>query len=47
MYRRARVTDRRLLIVRRGHGSTMLAYRDEGPKVLASVRGFVGDQARR
>jgi pimeloyl-ACP methyl ester carboxylesterase len=31
MYRRAGAADKRLLIVRHGHGSTMLAYRDTGP----------------
>jgi pimeloyl-ACP methyl ester carboxylesterase len=46
MYRRAQAADKRLLIVRRGHGSTMLAFRDEGPKVLAAVRRFIADQAR-
>ena len=43
MYRRARVADKRLLIVRRGHGSTMLAYCDQGPRVGAAVRRFVAD----
>jgi pimeloyl-ACP methyl ester carboxylesterase len=47
MYRRVRVADKRLLIVRRGHGSTMLAYRDQRPKVLAAVQRFIADQARR
>jgi hypothetical protein len=36
-----------VLIVNRGHGLTMLAYPDEGPRVLAAVRSFIGDQARR
>jgi hypothetical protein len=39
--------DRIVLIVNRGHGLTMLAYPDEGPRVLAAVRSFIGDQARR
>jgi hypothetical protein len=38
MYRRAGAADRRLLIVRHGHGATMLAYRDDGLKVTAAVR---------
>jgi hypothetical protein len=46
MYRRARAADKRLLIVRRGHGSTMLAYWDEGPRVLAAVRRFIADQTQ-
>jgi hypothetical protein len=47
MYRRARTADKRLLIVRRGHGSTMLAFRDDGPRVLAAVSRFIADQTRR
>jgi pimeloyl-ACP methyl ester carboxylesterase len=43
MYRRARVAGKRLLTVRRGHGSTMLAYRDQGPRVGAAVRRFIAD----
>jgi pimeloyl-ACP methyl ester carboxylesterase len=45
MYRRAGAADKRLLVVRRGHGSTMLAFPDEGPRVLAAVRRFIADQA--
>jgi pimeloyl-ACP methyl ester carboxylesterase len=46
MYRRARVADKRLLIVRRGHGTTMLAYRDQGPRVGAALRRFIADHGR-
>ena len=46
MYRRARAADKRLLIVGRGHGSSMLAFPDEGPRVLAAVRRFILDQTR-
>jgi hypothetical protein len=38
-------TDKRLLIVRHGHGATMLAYREEGPKVTAAVRRFIMTRA--
>jgi hypothetical protein len=34
------------LIVPRGHGSAMLAYRDEGPRVRAAMRRFSADQSR-
>jgi pimeloyl-ACP methyl ester carboxylesterase len=47
MYRRARAADKRLLIAGRGHGSGILAFPDQGPKVLAAVRSFIGDQVRR
>jgi hypothetical protein len=47
MYRRARAADKRLLIAGRGHGSVILAFPDQGPKVLAAVRSFIGDQVRR
>jgi hypothetical protein len=38
MYRRARAADKRLLIARRGHGSTMLAFPEGGSRVLAAMR---------
>lgn len=41
MYRKVRVDDKRLLIVRRGHGSVILAYPEQGPKVLAAIRRFI------
>lgn len=47
MYRRARAADKRLLIARRGHGSTMLAFPEEGPRVLAAMRRFIADQTQR
>jgi pimeloyl-ACP methyl ester carboxylesterase len=45
MHRRAGAADKRLLIVRHGHGATMLAYREEGPKVTAAVRRFIMTRA--
>jgi pimeloyl-ACP methyl ester carboxylesterase len=47
MYRRARAADKRLLVARRGHGSTMLAFPEGGPRVLAAMRRFIADQTRR
>lgn len=47
MYRRARAADKRLLVVRRGHGLSMLAYPEGGPRVRAAIRRFVADQTRR
>jgi pimeloyl-ACP methyl ester carboxylesterase len=46
MHRRARVTDKRLLIARRGHGSIILAYPDDGPRVLAGIRRFIADESQ-
>jgi pimeloyl-ACP methyl ester carboxylesterase len=46
MYRRARAADKRLLIAGRGHGSIILAYPDDGPKVLAGIRRFIADQSQ-
>jgi pimeloyl-ACP methyl ester carboxylesterase len=47
MHRRAGAADRRLLIVGRGHGSTMLAFPDDGPRVWSAMRGFNADHTRR
>lgn len=46
MYGRAAAADKRLLIVRHGHGTNMLAYRDQGPRVLATVHRFIADHTR-
>jgi alpha-beta hydrolase superfamily lysophospholipase len=46
MYRRARMADKRLLVVRRGHGRTLLTFSDDGPKVRAAVRMFIADHTR-
>ena len=43
----AGAADKRLLVVQRGHGSTMLAFPGEGPRVLAAVRRFIADQTGR
>jgi hypothetical protein len=37
---------RRLLIARRGHGSIILVYPEDGPKVLAGIRRFIADQSQ-
>jgi pimeloyl-ACP methyl ester carboxylesterase len=47
MYRRARSADKRLLVASRGHGSVILAFPGQGPRVLAAMRRFITDQARR
>jgi len=36
----------RLLIARRGHGSIILVYPEDGPKVLAGIRRFIADQSQ-
>jgi pimeloyl-ACP methyl ester carboxylesterase len=47
MHRRIRVTDKRLLIVQHGHGTNLLAYRDQGPRVLAAMHRFIADHTGR
>jgi pimeloyl-ACP methyl ester carboxylesterase len=48
MYRAATVRDKRLLVVPGGgHGTSMLEFGEDAPKVLAALRKFVADQARR
>jgi hypothetical protein len=47
MHQRARATDKRLLIVQHGHGTNLLAYRDQGPRVLAAMHRFIADHAGR
>jgi pimeloyl-ACP methyl ester carboxylesterase len=46
MHRRARAADKRLLVVGRGHGSRLLAFREDGPRALAALRRFLADRAR-
>jgi len=36
-----------LVVVRHGHGASMLAYHDQGPRVLATVHRFVADHTGR
>lgn len=36
-----------LVVVRHGHGASMLAYHDQGPRVLATVHRFVAEQTGR
>jgi pimeloyl-ACP methyl ester carboxylesterase len=43
----ARVRDKRLLVVPGGgHGTSMLEFGEDAPRVLAAVRGFIADQTR-
>jgi pimeloyl-ACP methyl ester carboxylesterase len=47
MYRAAPVRDKRLLVVGGGgHGTSMLEFGDDAPRVLAAVRKFIADHAR-
>jgi dienelactone hydrolase len=46
MYGRAGAAGKRLLIVRHGHGTSMLAYCDQGPRVLATLHRFIADHTR-
>ena len=44
MYRVARVADKRLLVVPGGgHGTSMLEFGSDAPRVLAAVRDFIAD----
>jgi pimeloyl-ACP methyl ester carboxylesterase len=44
MYRAARVADKRLLVVPGGgHGTSMLEFGDDAPRVLAAVRDFIAN----
>jgi dienelactone hydrolase len=48
MYRTAPVRDKRLLVVPGGgHGTSLLEFGDDAPKVQAAVRGFVADHTHR
>jgi pimeloyl-ACP methyl ester carboxylesterase len=45
-YGAARVRDKRLLVVPGGgHGTSLLEFGDQAPRVLAAVRGFIDDRA--
>jgi pimeloyl-ACP methyl ester carboxylesterase len=47
MYRAARVRDKRLLVIPGGgHGTGLLEFGDDAPRVRAAVRGFVADRTR-
>ena len=44
LYRTARSADRRLLVVPGGgHGTSLVEFGDDAPRVLAAVRGFIAD----
>jgi pimeloyl-ACP methyl ester carboxylesterase len=44
MYRAARAADRRLLVVPGGgHGTSMVEFGDDAPRVLAAVRDFIAN----
>jgi pimeloyl-ACP methyl ester carboxylesterase len=48
MYRAAPVRDKRLLVVPGGgHGTSLLEFGEDAPRVLAAVRKFVADHTRR
>jgi pimeloyl-ACP methyl ester carboxylesterase len=48
MYRAASTRDKRLLIIPGGgHGTSMLEFGEDAPKVLAAVRKFIADHTRR
>jgi pimeloyl-ACP methyl ester carboxylesterase len=47
MHRAARVHDKRLLVIPGGgHGTGLLEFGDDAPRVRAAVRGFVADRTR-
>jgi pimeloyl-ACP methyl ester carboxylesterase len=47
MYRAARAADKRLLVVPGGgHGTSMVEFGDDAPRVLAAVRRFITDHTR-
>jgi len=47
MYRAARVHDKRLLVIPGGgHGTGLLEFGDDAPRVRAAVRGFIADRTR-
>jgi pimeloyl-ACP methyl ester carboxylesterase len=47
LYRAARVADKRLLVVPGGgHGTSMVEFGDDAPRVLAAVRRFIAEQTR-
>jgi pimeloyl-ACP methyl ester carboxylesterase len=47
MYRAARVRDKRLLVVPGGgHGTSMVEFGEDAPRVLATLRRFIADHTR-
>jgi pimeloyl-ACP methyl ester carboxylesterase len=47
MYRAARVRDKRLLVVPGGgHGTSMVEFGEDAPRVLAALRRFIADHTR-
>jgi dienelactone hydrolase len=47
MHRAARVADKRLLVVPGGgHGTGMVEFSDDAPRVLGAVRRFITDHTR-
>jgi hypothetical protein len=47
MYRAAPVRDKRLLVVPGGgHGTSLLEFGSDAPRVQAAVRKFIADHAR-
>jgi pimeloyl-ACP methyl ester carboxylesterase len=48
MYQAARVADKRLLVVPGGgHGTSLVEFGQDAPRVLTAVRGFITDHTRR
>jgi hypothetical protein len=48
MYRAAPVRDKRLLVVPGGgHGTSLLEFGEDAPRVLEAVQRFVDDHTRR
>jgi len=48
MYRAAPVRDKRLLVIPGGgHGTSLLEFGEDAPRVLAAVRRFIADHTRR
>jgi hypothetical protein len=46
MYRAARVDDKRLLVVDGGgHGTSLVEFGEDAPRVLATLRGFIADHS--
>jgi pimeloyl-ACP methyl ester carboxylesterase len=47
MYRAVRVADKRLLVVPGGgHGTSLVEFGSDAPRVLAAVRRFIAEQTR-
>ena len=48
MHRAARTRDKRLLVVGGGgHGTSMVEFGEDAPRVLATVRRFIADHTGR